>query len=75
MHLSVRVLDFFRSNVKGVKPYDRSRMLEKLPFELRSKITNYLYLPTIKARPSLAASKGSTSRGMRAKPAQLLLAL
>ena len=50
MRLPIRVLEFFRSNVKGVKPDDRSRMLEKLPLDLRSKITSYLYLPTVKAR-------------------------
>lgn len=45
-----RVLDFFKTNVKSVKPYDRGAVLTKLPFDIRSKVLQHLYYPTIKVR-------------------------
>ena len=43
-----RILEFFRTNFKSVKPYDHAKMLERLPFDLRSQVSDILYLPTIK---------------------------
>ena len=45
-----RILDFYSTSARDVKPYDRNAMLLRLPFEMRSKIMNHLYLPTIKVR-------------------------
>eukprot|EP00197_Chlamydomonas_leiostraca_P011145 CAMPEP_0202859122 /NCGR_PEP_ID=MMETSP1391-20130828/1378_1 /ASSEMBLY_ACC=CAM_ASM_000867 /TAXON_ID=1034604 /ORGANISM="Chlamydomonas leiostraca, Strain SAG 11-49" /LENGTH=803 /DNA_ID=CAMNT_0049538131 /DNA_START=139 /DNA_END=2550 /DNA_ORIENTATION=+ len=51
--LSRKVLDFFNSNFKGFKPYDRGAVLNRMPFDLRSKILKHLYLDVIKNVPVL----------------------
>jgi hypothetical protein len=51
--LSNRVLEFYKTNVKSIKPYDRSGVLSRLPIDLRTQILNHLYLPTIEVRPAL----------------------
>ncbi|GAX86342.1 hypothetical protein CEUSTIGMA_g13754.t1 [Chlamydomonas eustigma] len=51
--LSRKIIDFFSASVKDVKPYDRDAVITQLPFELRSKIMQHVYLPTIKAVPVL----------------------
>ncbi len=48
--LNRKIMDFFQHNSKSVKPYNRSAVMEKLPFELRSKIMSHLYMQTIKVR-------------------------
>lgn len=45
-----RVLDFFNSNFKGIKPYDRGSVLNRMPFDLRSRILQHLYLDVIKVQ-------------------------
>jgi hypothetical protein len=45
---SSRIIDFFSASVKDVKPYDRDAVITQMPFELRSKIMQHVYLPTIK---------------------------
>lgn len=46
--LCLRIMDFFSTSARDVKPYDRGELLSKLPFEMRWKIVSHLYLPTIK---------------------------
>lgn len=50
-----RVLDFFKRNFRSVKPYDRGAVLGRMPFELRSRILQHLYMDTIKVLHSCTA--------------------
>ncbi|GFH08666.1 cyclic nucleotide-binding domain-containing protein [Haematococcus lacustris] len=51
--ISRKVLDFCKTNSKSVKPYDRTAVLARMPFELRTRILQHIYLPTIQNIPIL----------------------
>ncbi len=45
-----RVLDFFKTNVKSVRQYDRAQVLARMPFDLRSTILQHMYDTCIKVK-------------------------
>ncbi|KAL6756171.1 hypothetical protein V8C86DRAFT_2654456 [Haematococcus lacustris] len=51
--ISRKVLDFCKTNSKSVKPYDRTAVVARMPFELRTRILQHIYLPTIQNIPLL----------------------